>query len=1778
MLKMKECLTKKVIPLLVATSMAGGMITQTATITLAAENDESSVNDMSTPSVYATGTPIGKIIGEIRIEGNTATANLESGKVMRITFLTEDTFRIQVEDSEENFDKDLELWQQPVYGDPDDPDKITGYKDYPYADILINIDNYNGVTPSKNDSSDSYVLSVGNTKLSINKENSMMRLEANGKLIWEEAEPLSIGGATTQTLKTDDTEFFFGGGQQNGYFSHKGRKINIANESGWIDGQVSSPVPFYVSNKGYGVMRHTWKNGAYDFDSSRTNTINTYHNENRFDAFYFVGDSIPSVIDKFTDLTGKPALLPEFGFYQGHANAYNRDYWKIIDGKKIEKQPDYFTKNNIDPIADGWTLETLNGPANKEGFEYEISAQKVVDDYVNNDMPLGWFLPNDGYGAGYGQENTLQGNLDNLKKFADYAKQNGSQIGLWTQQDIMPIDPDNPKPNDRDIEQEVGYAGVRGLKTDVAWVGRGYSFEVAGVRQAAKALKEHGNNARPFIISLDGWTGTSEAAGLWSGDQTGGNWEYIRFHIPTYIGAGLSGNPNVGSDIDGIFGGNYPEIHTRDFQWKAFTPIEIHMDGWSGDNNPKNPYRYEDPYKSINRMYSKLKAQMLPYTYSTAAAASSVVPGLEDNGKPIIRAMVLEYPDDYHTYGKDTQYQYMYGKNLLVAPVYEGANGEESGADTGIRNNIYLPDENQIWIDYFTGQQYRGGYTLDNFETPLWKIPLFIKNGAIIPMTVENDSPIRTGVTNEKVKHLDGAEARIFEVYPYGDTEFTLYEDDGETLAYLENNAYATTTIKSSAPTDLTLDTTGTATITVGKTEGKYDSINKSKERGTEFIVNLQQPPTKVTAKIGETPVELTKVTTQEEFDNGENVYLYTNKFDLTKYSKAEKDYDKLPMEIDSAPKIHAKVAKTDITQNTVTLTVEGFNNVGADIDDGATEAPGKPSGLTADDTDITHNSVKLNWKKPETGDSIYTYSLEITNGNDTFVVRNIKEETYKHIDLKLDAEYTYRVAATNSKGTAWSDDVFTTKTKKDPYRNVPKNMEIVSITDKNGNDVPDQGSEPREKSVDDDNTTIYHSKWSTAVQFPAEIVIDMKEVFNLDKFEYYPRANGTNGIITKLDFSYGFDGKHWIDQEKDISWAGNNTFKSIELPKINARYIKLTVKSGIGDFISAGEFRPYKVDGSQSYPVGDTLEANTAGGRGELNEGDITELQKYGSIREGDKNWTQIPYSDVNVNNVIDAHDIAYLSIALGDEIEQKDTYIDGQLKLVPSKTDLKAGDKFSVDVVGSKITNLYAFNVDIPIDTTKYEESVTFTPTDINKDMYNFNRVLLSTGGDPATVKGRDRISVMYTNKSNVPSTSNNTEDIKLATINLTAKQDMTFDLAIKEGLLVDNSLHEKDALTDPTGPPKPEPEEPEEQPIKLLSIQALDKDKQAIKDQPGLEVTKAIDGNEDTQWHTYWNNNPDYEENKVQFPAEIIIAMDKAYKLNKFVYVPRPDKGGGTITNATISYSNDNSTWTNITTENWQVDGLSKEYKFSSPVNAKYIKLTIPENGATAGFISAQEFKLYGEEASESDRITISAIEAKDKDNQTVKDQPGSEITKAIDGIDNSSEDKDIWHTYWDVNPDYEPIPFPVNIVLTMDKLYSLNKFEYLPRESGTNGTITNATLSYSADGNTWTESGSVTWAGTGTTETANFTTPISAKYFKITIPEGGSKGGFISAREFKLYGKESTAPTDPEQALKDAVNDAKSILDETQTPNPTINQMLEGIKNLSDAIKNYNSPQN
>lgn len=601
--------------------------------------------------------------------------------------------------------------------------------------------------------------------------------------VWEEELPLQYSEkSTTQTLKTKEDEYFYGGGVQNGYFSHKNKTIYIENLiSHWNDGSVSNPAPFYMSTGGYGAFRNTFKPGVYEFN----NTTTTTHHDSSFDCFYFYGPSLKRIINGYTELTGRPSLIPRWGFGLGDADCYN-------------------TSNT-----------TYTGTHNKPNKGTTLEVLNIAKTYRDKDMPGSWILPNDGYGCGYED-------LDLVVKEA-WSKY-GFRVGLWTENGV------------EKIAEEVRNLGSRLCKLDVAWVGPGYEFALNAAKTAYEGIENNTvitndkgtYSERGYVWSVCGWAGTQRYSTVWSGDQSG-NFEYIRFHIPTYIGAGLSGMPYIGSDVDGIFGGS-AKTQVRDIQWKVFTPILINMSGWS--ERDKQPWVWGEPYTSINRKYLKLRQRLIPYLYSYGNEAY-------ETGAPILRGMVWEFPKDNFAKTKNTEYQFMCGNWFLVAPVYE---------DKEIRDDIYLPQGK--WIDYWCGKQYEGGRVINNYEAPLDTLPLLVRAGAIIPMYPESlyDGQIETNENHPLT----------IEVYPSGVTSFNLYEDDGHTTLHRQGS-FSKTLITSE-------EREGTVLITVNSAKGTY--LGMPFARKYEFIIHTAIEPAKVTFSCGEAIGELNKVNSKVQWEN----------------------------------------------------------------------------------------------------------------------------------------------------------------------------------------------------------------------------------------------------------------------------------------------------------------------------------------------------------------------------------------------------------------------------------------------------------------------------------------------------------------------------------------------------------------------------------------------------------------------------------------------------------------------------------------------------------------------------------------------------------------------------------------------------------------------------------------------------------------------------------------------------------------------------------------------
>ena len=200
----------------------------------------------------------------------------------------------------------------------------------PEAQILVNNPRKDVGSVDISEVNGTLQISTPQVCLSFNKASGLLSVTdlRSGKLVLNETTfPAFDAKKTTLTYSANSDEYFYGGGIQNGRFSHKGKSIAIENTNNWVDGGVASPTPFYWSTAGYGLMWHTFKPGRYDFGATTEGIVKLSHNEGYLDVFIMVDETPVALLNDFYQLTGNPVLLPKFGFYEGHLNAYNRDYW-----------------------------------------------------------------------------------------------------------------------------------------------------------------------------------------------------------------------------------------------------------------------------------------------------------------------------------------------------------------------------------------------------------------------------------------------------------------------------------------------------------------------------------------------------------------------------------------------------------------------------------------------------------------------------------------------------------------------------------------------------------------------------------------------------------------------------------------------------------------------------------------------------------------------------------------------------------------------------------------------------------------------------------------------------------------------------------------------------------------------------------------------------------------------------------------------------------------------------------------------------------------------------------------------------------------------------------------------------------------------------------------------------------------------------------------------------------------------------------------------------------
>ncbi|MHA4808625.1 TIM-barrel domain-containing protein [Flavitalea flava] len=616
-----------------------------------------------------------------------------------------------------------------------------------------------------------------------------------------------------KTLRPD--EQFFGLGEKAGPLNRRGRTYKMWNSDQPCYGPDQDPlyksIPFFLSSYRYGIFfDNTYKSefifGKRSADGGpATSGADNSGPDNSFsfgaaggELVYYIlaGKDYKDILEKYKQLTGSPIMPPKWalGFSQCRGLYTREDQARNIAAEfRKRKIPcdiiyqdigwtdglqnfSWRKRNYTDPKGMLKTLDSL-------GFKMIVSQDPVISQATKEQWreadSLHFFTIDVRTGKSYDMPWPWGGNCG----VVDFT--NPAVADWWGAYQQKPL-------ND----------GVRGFWTDMgepAWSNedagdRLFMKHYAGMHEEIhnvygltwdKIVKEQFEKRNPgkriFQMTRSAYAGLQRYTFGWSGDSGNGNdvlegWDRLAGQIPVGLSAGMGLLPFWACDISGYCGDikNYPamaELYTRWLQFGVFNPLSrAHHEG----DNAAEPWLFGKASEDACRAAIELKYQLFPYIYTYARVA-------HDKGLPLMRALLLEYPDDPEAVKADGEF--LFGKELLVAPVVE------KGAVT---KKVYLPKGE--WIGFKDGQfngvqkYYTGGQWV-TVDAPLSVTPLFVRRGSIIPMM-----PVMQFIHEQKSYPV------ALHIYPPALNEkasFELYEDDGESLGY-QKGEFARTTFRCS--------------------------------------------------------------------------------------------------------------------------------------------------------------------------------------------------------------------------------------------------------------------------------------------------------------------------------------------------------------------------------------------------------------------------------------------------------------------------------------------------------------------------------------------------------------------------------------------------------------------------------------------------------------------------------------------------------------------------------------------------------------------------------------------------------------------------------------------------------------------------------------------------------------------------------------------------------------------------------------------------------------------
>jgi len=596
------------------------------------------------------------------------------------------------------------------------------------------------------DSNEYFKIEIGDDLITVRKTDAVTTVIHRGKIVHGgeigtsdtvlPRFPLRILGGKGDDLrsrfnfKLENSDRFYGLGDKTGGLNKRGQRFSMFNRDA-LGYEASKSDPLYKSIPF--LIKHNPENSVFvglyipapcitEINLGRESPyfISVDIKGGPLSYIIITGDNAWEILDRFTWLTGRPALPPlyTFGFLGSSMNYTEPDeaehlvaeYFNRIEENNIPCEGFYFSSgyvkaDNGERYTFEWNKKKFPNPAKtiqklrERGYHIACNVKPgfLTTHPLYNELDSKGYFIKDSDGKSY-KEYYWGG-------YASFIDFNNPDALLWWKQQLK--------------EKFIDY-GVSGIWNDNNELElEDQNLEAQKIRSTypvlmAKAswdvFNEFAPGKRPWVISRAGGIGLQKYARTWTGDNVS-NWESMKYNLLMGLGLGLSGIPYYGHDIGGFFG---KQPDTKQFirwcQTAVFQPRFV-IHSWNANGNPTEIWSYPESIDVIRELV-ELHYEFMPYIYNTAIEASL-------SGIPMERPLSLMFPDDEKI--DPDSVHYMFGEDILVVSAVEKDQEEIT---------IYLPAQNR-WRDPQTGKLYDGGQNL-SIIYPYKGVRYLIREGSVI--------------------------------------------------------------------------------------------------------------------------------------------------------------------------------------------------------------------------------------------------------------------------------------------------------------------------------------------------------------------------------------------------------------------------------------------------------------------------------------------------------------------------------------------------------------------------------------------------------------------------------------------------------------------------------------------------------------------------------------------------------------------------------------------------------------------------------------------------------------------------------------------------------------------------------------------------------------------------------------------------------------------------------------------------------------------------------------